>query len=407
MYKKKLNIFVLILLSSYSFYNPMGLINPTVSKFIFYLICLYALYVAVKYGKVLKNLKYPRTSYLLIFSGFITSIANAQLFHNQNVVTSFIAILPYLFAYLIFYILLKFDIPKYSIIKVIFVFCFISMFAYVVNLLTLPNKFFGGAMDEIDVSRGFARIGVYSIELIVFMLFYSINQWTINRKKSYLCLIILSVIYVFLSLTRQIIFWSLIIGLVLYIKKLPVYKKILVIIVSVLVYEVVLPQIPIYNSMVELSKSQAEDNNDGNENVRITAWRFYTYEYQMNVFTEIFGNGVPSIGNSEWGNEFERTVYLEYGGNGCYTSDVGWAGFYWNYGLFATIGLICLLFRAIFCKKQKGDEYLSYWCAFIFLTSITSGPIVISKQIVSIMVILYLIFKSKINVKCKKYYICQ
>lgn len=382
----------------------MGLISQSISKFIFYIISLYALFVAVKYGKSLKKVEYPKTSYLLILSGFITSILNAQLFHDQNLVTSFIAVLPYLFAYLVFFILLKFDIPKDSIIKIIFIFCYISMAFYIVNFFTLPNRFFGGAIDEVDISRGFARIGVFSIELIVFMLFYSINKWSLTKKKSYLCLIILSVVYIFLSLTRQIIFLSLLLGVILYISKQSIYKKILVVFISILVYTYVLPKIPIYNSLVELSEIQAEENHNGEENIRITAWRFYTYEYQENIFTAIFGNGVPSLGNSKWGDEFQKTIYFEYGGNGCFTSDVGWAGFYWNYGIFATLGLICLLLKAIFCKKSKDNKYLTYWCVFIFLTSITSGPIIIGKQIISIMTILYLIFCSRINTKNRKVY---
>lgn len=399
MYKKKLKIFVLILLSSLSFYNPMGIISQSVSKLIFYIIFLYALYIAFKSGISLKNVKYPKASYLLILSGFLTALLDAQLFHNQNIVISFIAILPYLFAYLVFYILLKFDIPKHSIIKIIFIFCYISMGVYLINYFTLPNKFFGGAIEDIDTSRGLARIGVFNIELIVFLLFYSITQWSLTKKRNYLYLIILSVVYIFLSLTRQIIFLSLVLGLILYLKKQSIFQKILIVFISIIIYNWVLPKIPIYNNLVELSESQAEENNNGDENIRITAWKFYTNEYQKNELTRIFGNGVPSIGNSEWGDEFQKTVYFEYGGNGCFTSDVGWAGFYWNYGLFATIGLICLLLKAIFCKKQKNEEYLTYWCIFIFITSITSGPIIISKQIVSVMTVLYLIFRNKTNIE--------
>lgn len=399
MYKKKLKIFVLILLSSLSFYNPMGIISQSVSKLIFYIIFLYALYIAFKSGISLKNVKYPKASYLLILSGFLTALLDAQLFHNQNIVISFIAILPYLFAYLVFYILLKFDIPKHSIIKIIFIFCYISMGVYLINYFTLPNKFFGGAIEDIDTSRGLARIGVFNIELIVFLLFYSITQWSLTKKRNYLYLIVLSVVYIFLSLTRQIIFLSLVLGLILYLKKQSIFQKILIVFISIIIYNWVLPKIPIYNNLVELSESQAEENNNGDENIRITAWKFYTNEYQKNELTRIFGNGVPSIGNSEWGDEFQKTVYFEYGGNGCFTSDVGWAGFYWNYGLFATIGLICLLLKAIFCKKQKNEEYLTYWCIFIFITSITSGPIIISKQIVSVMTVLYLIFRNKTNIE--------
>lgn len=391
----KIRIYILIILSSLSFYNPMGLINQTTNKFIFYIICLYALFIAIKSKSYYNTAIYPKYSYILILSGFITAIFNAQLIHNQDIIISFIAILPYLFSYLSFYILLKFNIPRERIHKIIFTFCFISMAIYIINYLTLPNKVFGGAIEEIDTSRGLARIGVFSIELIVFMLFYSISQWNNQKKKKYLYLIILSIIFIFLSLTRQVIFLSLLLGLILYINKQSIYNKIIIAIISFSVYLFILPQIPIYNNLVELSENQVEENKYGEENIRITAWKFYTYEYQKNYLTAIFGNGVPSMGNSKWGNEFQKTIYYEYGGNGCFTSDVGWAGFYWNYGLFATIGLISLLLKAIFCKKSHDEQYLTYWCIFIFLTSFTSGPIIIGKQIISIMTILYLIFGHK------------
>lgn len=58
--------------------------------------------------------------------------------------------------------------------------------------------------------------------------------------------------------------------------------------------------------MVELSEQQIERNNTENEDIRITAWKFYTYEYQVNVITSIFGNGVPSLGNSQWAKQYEK-----------------------------------------------------------------------------------------------------
>ena len=159
----------------------------------------------------------------------------------------------------------------------------------------------------------------------------------------------------------------------------------------------VLPQIPIFKTMAELSETQAERNKYEQEDIRITAWRFYTYEYQTNGLTTIFGNGVPSIGNSIWGNNYEKTVYWEYGGNGCFTVDVGWAGFFWYFGAIATLGLLILLVKAVRKKKSKDKKYLSYWCVFLILTSAASGPILFYSQIVSIMTVLYLIYGKEQN----------
>lgn len=75
----------------------MGLISQTTSKLLFYIICLYALFVAIKSKSNHNTTIYPKCSYLLILSGFITATFNAQLIHEQNILTSFIAILPYFF----------------------------------------------------------------------------------------------------------------------------------------------------------------------------------------------------------------------------------------------------------------------------------------------------------------------
>ena len=149
--------------------------------------------------------------------------------------------------------------------------------------------------------------------------------------------------------------------------------------------------------MVELSKNQIERNKYDKEDIRITAWKFYTYDFQANTITAFCGNGIPSLGKSAWGHKFEKTVSLDYGGNGCYYVDVGWAGFYWLFGLFSTIGLASILIKAILKKKSIHERYLSYWCALIFLTSFTSGSILFYQQIISITTILYLIYGKKRN----------
>ena len=89
---------------------------------------------------------------------------------------------------------------------------------------------------------------------------------------------------------------------------------------------VILPQIPIVKAMMEVSEQQVQNNAD-DEDIRIKAWRFYTVEFQDNIYCQIFGNGIPSYGNSRWGNYVDKTTgFPKDGGNGCFTVDVGWAG---------------------------------------------------------------------------------
>ena len=169
--------------------------------------------------------------------------------------------------------------------------------------------------------------------------------------------------------------------------------KFLVIVSCVLVIYLVLPQIPLFNTLTELTQEQLSTSANIEEDVRIRAWRFYIYQFQTNVITPIFGNGIPTLGGkSAWGNQYESIVSYDYGGNGCFTHDVGWAGFFWYFGLITTIALFVLLTKAIRKRKNTEEQYLSYWLVFIVITSIASAPILYYNQILSIMSVLYLVY---------------
>lgn len=165
--KIKYNLYFLLVLSSLTFYNPFGIISPQLGKLIYYSICIISLIYAYKIGINLKKIKYPKVAYKILICGIIFSSFMATFFHEQSLKTSFIAIISYILGYLVFYILMKFNIPKEKIEKTIWVFCFISMGIYIINMITFPNIIFGNGQDEYDMSRGIVRLGVYSLELIV------------------------------------------------------------------------------------------------------------------------------------------------------------------------------------------------------------------------------------------------
>ena len=325
--KRKYILYILIVLSSMTFYNPFGIIPNQLGKFIFYFVCIIALIYAYNIKSSLSKTDYPRHAYKILILGIIFSTFMASAFHEQSLIVSFIATLHYLFGYSVFYILMKFNIPKEKIEKAIWIFCFISMGIYLINMITFPNIIFGVEKDEYDMSRGIVRLGIHSLELIVLFLLYSINQWMVTKRKKYVLIILLTAIFIVLSLTRQTIFLSAVLGIFFILRQASIQKKLIVVSFGVLFYFTILPKIPIFQTMVELSEEQAERNKTENEDIRITAWKFYTDKYQTNGLTRIFGNGVPSAGNSSWGDEYEKTTVPQFGGNGCYTVDVGWAGF--------------------------------------------------------------------------------
>ena len=392
--KRTLLLAGLVYLSAQGFFNPFGLLSPQLSKALFFAFSIIAiLTVFRKKG----TCNYPKWSYRCLMIGIFVASIMAMVFHAQSYMVSLVAILPYFLGYSYLYVVGK-SKPSVAFIEKAFqVLTVCSLLMYIVNLFSFPNMIFGETKDEYDMSRGFVRIGVPMIEIVVTYFFYSINQWIVTKQRKNIYWILLTAVMIFMSLTRQVIALSAILGMLFIMQKASWFKKISVIAICVFVVYVVLPQIPMVKTMMELSENQAA-NNRNDEDIRVTAWRFYTTEFQTNQLSPILGNGVPSYGKSRWGNFVEQTTALTVdGGNACFTVDVGWAGFFWYFGGIATLGLLLLLIKGIRTAKYEDKQYLSYSLTFIALTAIASGPILYYSQICSLSLILYMAYASKEN----------
>lgn len=372
-----------------NFYNPFGLIPKQVPKLVFYLVILLLLFTGNRKISLRSIKGFPRKSYLLILFGMIGALIMAATFQEQSFAVSAMAILPYFFGYLSFLSLVRSGVETDVIKKIILGMLCCSVIIYIVNYVSFPLMPFGDKdADSIDASRGVIRIGVLYTELFILAVFYSINQWLISKKKKWLVAIAACGLMILLSVTRQVIAITVLFGALFIMKRARVYQKILFVAFALVFAIYVLPEIPIYKALVETTQNQM-NREDNKEDPRIRASRFYLYEYQTNDLTRILGNGIPSIGNSRWGDKFETITRSE----GCYSSDLGWIGFYWHFGAIASIGVLFVLFNAARLRKEPENEYLTYFFYAIILLSVLSAPILIYKQVISIMLVLYLTYK--------------
>lgn len=394
MSKFKFIIVILIYLSSHNFFNPLGVVSPQLGKAFFYGFSFIGICLALKSDKR-NSLAYPKKAYWWVIVGILVSVFSVWIVYNQPFNISLMTTLPQIFAYLYFWILLKLAPDRRQLFKFVVIMCICSFVMYLVNIFTVPNIIFGAVEESYDDSRGVIRLAVPMIELIVLFLFYSLNQWITTGNKKWFVAIAMTGFLIVMSVVRQIIILSFIFSFLMVMQRSKLWKKIIVLICVWLFASYVLPEIPIYKSLMEVSEDQVDRNKYEEEDIRLTAWRFYTVEYQKNFVTQIIGNGVPSIGNSERGNNFDKTTSYDYGGNGCFYVDVGWAGFYWLFGIFATVGLACLLIKAMRISLDARQLYLFYWFLFILISSITSAPIIFAGQVVSLCICLYLVFTNK------------
>lgn len=390
--KVKYWVFLFTVLASVDFFNFHNIFGGTIGKALLYIGIIASLAVALLYGVKLRRVRYPRVALVVMLAAIMCSDVMASVFHAQSLSTSVITTLPFFLSYLFCFILLKLDIPEEKIIKT-YIFLFAaSTFVYFCNVLTAPNMMFGAPLTGEDLSRGILRIPVVFLEMIPLLVFYAINKLLVTRQKKWIWLIAGGVFMVIMSVTRQVIALTIVLGLLFYFRSIALkWKVLMAMCVAAFVYWV-LPAIPIYQTMFELSEKQIGLNSN-KQDPRLAAWEYYTIGNQTNDLSPIFGNGVPAMDKSRWANQF----YSETDDNGCLAADVGWAGFFWYFGAIATICLLIIFLKALLKHKSKDRLYLNYWLIMVLIMNFMSGLILFHFQIISISVVLYLVFNKKSN----------
>lgn len=378
----------LFIFASLGFYNPAQTLAPTTQKILFYIVVLICLCTAYRNRSKLHIPSYPRLMYGLVIIGLIISALMGSFYHDQSYLISIQAILFRLFAYSFLFILFAYNLPIDKIENVLVVMGIVGMVVNGVNMLTAPSCFFGSVQETLDNSRGFVRVRT-PIIYIVFSFFYSLSQYKIYKKYIWLVLCAFSYLFIIFWVARQYIVLSAVLGLLFYMSNIKLYKKILLALTLFLVFQYIIMDLPFVKNMIELSETQA-DSNAYKDDIRLVAWDFYTNSYQTNEISRVFGNGVPSMGNSKWGDEFENTIsYLR-----VYPSDVGWAGFYYYHGLLALVGLVYLFVRAIFRQREEKFKYISYVLILFSIITFAGGAILYPQEVVALMMFFYIAYKS-------------
>ena len=243
------------------------------------------------------------------------------------------------------------------------------MIVYFINFLTFPNNMFGEPILE-DLSRGMLRIHIPLFQIIMFLYFYSIGKWHLEKSSIWLLasagLFFCSV----LSLTRQIILIMSIIGFFQLLKNVSWVRKFIIGASLAMIALVAYTQLPIFQTMQELSENQIDaTTSQQKEDVRISDWRYFGYEGTDNIVPLLFGNGTPSATNSVWGRQLD--AFMEE--NGWFMADTSWPACLYQYGYVTTAILLTILFSAIVKRKTPTKGYLTYFFIALFLRGIASG----------------------------------
>lgn len=372
---------VIIVAASLSLYRPTFIGIPEAwFKFLTYFLVAFLLIITLK-NKSVSDKTFTCSILLLSICQLISSY-NAYVFKGQPLGISVLATMQG-FAYVLFIPLCKTKISLRDIERIIQIFTVGFLVCSILNHLS-PTPLFGSADDVLD--RGTTRFRLVGIYWVILFLLMKINRYAIDGKKTDAYWIAAAAMGILFSLTRQDIAVSALLGCLLFLRKTKMVKRLLFVIVAYCLFSFVLPKITIVKSLMEktMEEKAAQDQYD---NIRIVAAEYYLFDYPRNTQQILFGIGVPSYGKSTYGNQFQNDqealrVFRE---------DVGYCGFYFNYGLIATILLVFMFVRVIVLKIPPEYIYLKYYATAFLLLNIASAPCQVNVSIIPFVVSLYMV----------------
>lgn len=379
--KKYGNLLLIIIFASLGFYAPTFINIPDqIYKLITYSVVGVFMILTSKAKSPYKGFVYY--SILCISFCQILSAFNAYIFKGQPISISLLATMQG-FAYILFVPLCKSQLTIKNIEKIIKIFAVAYLICSLINHLS-PITLFGSADSGDD--RGTTRFRLIGIYWLIFFLFLKINKFVLKEKPKDLLWIILSFLGILLSLTRQDILVSALLGFLLFFFKAKPVKKVIFIIITAFITIFIMPQIRIVDALIQKS-FQEKEAQEQYDNVRIVAASYFLFGYPRNTEQILFGVGIPAFGKSQYGTQYEQEQDILK----LYREDVGYCGFYFNFGLIATCLLIIVFVRVLFFKIPEEYIYLKYFSGAFLLLNIASAPSQTNSSIIPFTIMLYMV----------------
>ncbi|WP_157202487.1 hypothetical protein [Marinilabilia salmonicolor] len=318
----------------------------------------------------------------------------AFVFNQQNIILGYRATMPYLA--LIYFFILKQAKVSYSFIeKVIWLYCIFYIFIWLYALSQAPDVLFQLDMSkDIRDNRGFFRLFIPGKEFIYGGLFLALNYYFVSRKFKWIIISSAIFLVIIMHVTRQTIFFAFIVSLFFFFKE--TRSKWLIITLAVILYmaipRIVKDRSSKLDQLIKLTESQIESTNAGEENIRVTAYKYFFTDYTENFITAILGNGVAHF-ESHMGKK-ELMLANQYG---LYASDVGYANIYIKLGFLGLFFYLLIFYRSI---KQNVPIQIKYAQMYlIFMALINIGTSTVLKNPILFSLCVYVLEKHYSNSK--------
>jgi len=309
----------------------------------------------------------------LLLSALITMIP-AWIIKGQSIPLTFTVLARGELSIVLFFLLWRWQPSISSIEKVILIFGVVYVVLWCYAMYQFPSPTFGHmGEDEIwDEGRGIVRINFLGRGNVILAFFVSLNRFKNQKKGKWLFLAIVFFIFNVLQVTRQLILWPLLIAVIYILWR---NKKLCIVtIVAISMWYITAPAIKVSDdtvigSMINLSQKQYEDQEKGDENIRVTEYRYFFSEWNTNPITMLFGTSTPHA-NSSFGQWYTSNVVTT---QNIFLSDVGYAAMYAKQGIFGLVLYIFLFYMAMRKKVAREITYTKMWFAFLILGNIAAS----------------------------------
>jgi hypothetical protein len=383
----KICFLILFCLSSSFFFYPIW-ISPSVLYYIYYAVF------SMIFLLIILNIKkyHPNvftTPVMMLIIAMLISAFSATFFWSQNILDSFIALLPNL-SYILFFFLIIFNVRTNDIEKVFIFMGALYIILYSIAYITFPVQIFGYGHGDFGSDRGFRRILLNGLNYLFLFSFYSLNQYFNKHKLIWLIIYFISFVAIIMTLTRTMIMLSFILSVWYVLRKTNFFYKLFAVL-FIGIFSILITQTNFSQIMIQQTKTHTQNFNDY---IRVRAADFYINDFSPNLIAKIIGNGQPG-----GGSRYAYHVIAMERGFGYYLSDIGYVGLYTKFGLLAVIGFILIIIKTI--KIPVPEEYLysKYSLYFIFAVSIVGDSPYNSGAVPVTVLLMYVLFSSDLSKK--------
>lgn len=359
-------LIVFVMATSIRFFEP-AFVNDSILNYLQYLGILVAIVFSIPH-LIKPPFKFNLAIYILLGS-IVFSIFMAVIFWDQSIKNTILATFEYFIIFFYFF-LVSSSISLRTLERLIILFGIVYMLLFAFQFASGTTIYFGKSLfgDEFIESRGVVRIIFPAGGILYLSTFLAFTKSTTAKglnKWLWIHFSVLGILAPVLQVTRQFIAGLLLILAFHIIMNISPIKKTILVIFFLLAGLVVLnSNLPLIEGLKEQT---TDDLSQGSDYIRVQAGKYFLTDFSPNTTTSVFGNGVPYVGVSDYGDFLAMLAYNHY----YFMSDVGIIAIYVQFGVFAILAFIIIWVLSITVPLKTEHYYLKYYLWLLLFTSLT------------------------------------